>query len=209
VFLSTDSYHAANVSDDSFIRTIQTVVGEGVWLVVQVLEADEKYAVQMIQQAIGDDWGKNVEISRTIPLPYGRGESLFTYSEAWPASAFGSCCLASTPLIRYDGVVTACCNEEVIMGKGAKRLRRTCKSVTEVIASLDDYVSDPLLRGLATTGAGSLVSHPRYRHLADKSYSSICHLCWAMQDVTPESEQDAILRANALLVQIGGGHDRT
>ena len=88
------------------------------------------------------------------------------------------------------------------MGKGAQRLRRTCSSVNEIIKSIDDYVSDPLLRALHTAGAGPIASHPRYRHLQGESFSSICHLCWAMQAITPETDGDAVLSAAALLGEV-------
>jgi organic radical activating enzyme len=203
VFLSTDSYHAANVQNKVFVRAVQTIVEEGVWLIVQVLRTDADAAARLLEDALGSDWQTCAEISLISPLPYGRGASLFVLGDSWPAKAFGRCSLSVSPLVRYDGMVAACCNEEVIMGKGSERLRRSCASVEEIVTALDEYVSDPLLRGLHAVGAGPIASHPRYRHLQDKPFKSICHLCWAMQDVTPQADGDPVLSAAALVGEVG------
>lgn len=199
VFLSTDAYHAKSVGGEEFTRAIRTITDEGVWLIVQVLKSDLGLATELLDKALGAAWNESAEISPVPPLPYGRGASLFTYEGSWAGSRFGRCSLASTPLIRYDGTVTACCNEEVIMGGGAQRLRRRCATVSEITETVDRYISDPLLLGLSKAGAAALTAHPRYAHLSDVPFSSICHLCWAMQDVTPETEDDPILIAAANL----------
>ncbi|MBY2998408.1 radical SAM protein [Rhizobium leguminosarum] len=204
VFLSTDTYHAANIDDAVFIRAIQTIVSENVWLIVQVLRRDIDSATRLLDEALGLDWPSFAEISPISELPYGRGASLFESSGSWPAHAFGRCSLSVSPLVRYDGMVAACCNEEVIMGKGAGRLRRHCSTVDEIATALDDYVSDPLLRGLHSVGAGSIVSHPRYQTLENEPFKSICDLCWTMQRMTPGVDKDPVLKAAVLVAEVGG-----
>lgn len=199
VFLSTDAYHAASVDDEMFIRAIRTIADENVWLIIQVLEENVDSASLLLDRALGSEWSRQAELSRITPLPYGRGATLFSFDELWPVGAFGQCTLASTPLIRYDGIVTACCNEEVIMGKGSERLRRRCSSAEEIENAVDHYISDPLLLVLSSVGAGPIISHPRYNHLRDQSFRSICHLCWAMQDVTPSVDRDHVMSVTALL----------
>jgi hypothetical protein len=84
-----------------------------------------------------------------------------------------------------------------------QRLPRRCGSVDEIIKSIDDYVSDPLMRGLHTVGAGAIACHPRYGSLQNKRFKSICHLCWAMQDITPKSDDDPVLSAAVSVGELG------
>ena len=204
IFLSTDAFHSQTVNDEAFSRAVRCISNEGVWLVVQVLERDVDITIEQLEHALGGNWSDFAELSRISPLPYGRGSSLFSFDEMWAADRFDYCRLAVTPLIRYDGVVTACCNEEVIMGKGSNRLRRKCKTSLEVIDAVDGFIQDPLMLILGNIGAGSIVSHPRYAHLKEEKFTSICHLCWAMQDATPDHEDDVIMRAASVVGRLGG-----
>ena len=37
-----------------------------------------------------------------------------------PGASFGRCAVVDTPVIRYDGWVLGCCNENVVTGAGPK-----------------------------------------------------------------------------------------
>ena len=85
-------------------------------------------------------------------------------------------------MVRYDGVVTACCNESVIMGIGPARLRRRVRSRDELGAAIDAFHADPVLRAIGGPGPGALTAHPRFADLAGREFTSICDLCWKMLD---------------------------
>ena len=101
-----------------------------------------------------------------------------------PGRAFAPCTLVASPMIRYDGVVTACCNESVIMGWGPPALRRRASDRDELDAAMDGFHADPMLRAIGGVGPGALTAHPRFADLADKQFTSICDLCWKMFDRT-------------------------
>jgi len=105
-------------------------------------------------------------------------------------------------MVRYDGLVTGCCNESVIMGFGPARLRRRARSGSEVAAAVDAFHADPMLRAIGGVGPGALTAHPRFADLAEREFTSICDLCWkqldrAAADAAPDPLLDAI---NAVLV---------
>lgn len=184
VFLSTDAYHARAVGDDSFVRAARTIAAEGVWIVVQVLDIPEMVAKaeSLLQDAFGSEYSEYGELNLTTPLPYGRGAGVFSARRTHHAGQFfGPCNLLSSRVVRYDGRVSACCNEQVIMGWGPERLRRSCASAEEVKQALTQFDADPLLKVMRTMGTGVLTHHPRFADLAQREFSSICQLCWAMQ----------------------------
>jgi organic radical activating enzyme len=184
VVLSTDAYHADSVDDDRWVRAATTVASYGVPLAVQVLDLPEmvEAAQRLLERAFGAQVADHADLSLIAPLPYGRGEGFFQLPPAAPPSTMGRCALLAAPVVRYDGVVTACCNEQVIKGRGPERLRRSCGSGSDLTETLGRLRSDGVLRVLGGKfGARGLVEHPEYADLASGRFRGICDLCWRAQ----------------------------
>jgi hypothetical protein len=103
-------------------------------------------------------------------------------------------------MVRYDGLVTGCCNESVIMNFGPARLRRRISSRQEMDDAVHAFHADPLLRAIGGVGLGALTAHPRFADLAETRFTSICHLCWQMLDRMPEDgTSDRLIESISLL----------
>jgi len=211
VFLSTDSFHAASIDDERFIRAARTVADEAAWMVVQVLDIPEmvQRAERLLELALGDRVADYAEFKLVLPLSAGRGEKIFDSKTdgRWPGEVFTACDNVSAQMIRYDGIVTACCNERVLMGWGPPRLRRQCKTREEVREALDLFGADPMLQVVNRMGVGALTLHPQYADYAKKEFRGMCDLCWAMQRrAAPIGDRsDRLLNAMAVM---GGQTDK-
>ncbi len=196
VYLSTDAFHARTVDDRAFERAARAVVSQGVWLVVQVLDQGDAIASmeRTLANTLGADWREWAEVNAIAPLTSGRGASQFVRIPRTSGDQFGACPLARGPMVRYDGVVTACCNESVIVGRGPKRLRITAGTGDEVAAAMQRFHEDPLLRLIGDVGFGTLTTHPRLRDLAPRRFANNCDLCWQVMDRLPERDTpDALI----------------
>jgi hypothetical protein len=162
----------------------------GCRLVLQVL--DEPGARHAAQELC-----PTADISVIRALPVGRGRDVFTLRSAQtarparpgqpaiparpalparPAAEIGRCLLLSSPTVRYDGWVSACCNEAVITGAGPAALRRRVSTVDEVGAALASFRADPLLRLVGRFGPVAL------QPVAEGPFQSVCQACWAAHD---------------------------
>ncbi|MET0391381.1 MAG: radical SAM protein [Polyangiales bacterium] len=198
VYLSTDAFHARSLADSQVMRAARAVVAAGAWLVVQVLDHGDSVATaeRWLVQALGDTWRDHAEMNVIVPLRSGRGETLFTRIARTPGHAFGPCSLARSPMIRYDGTVTACCNESVIMSRGPERLRLQSSSKRELGDAVATFHRDPLLRVIGDVGLGALTAHPRVRGLGERRFATNCELCWQVIDRMPDRTQpDHLLNA--------------
>jgi hypothetical protein len=207
VFLSTDAFHADAMADERFVRAARAIAREDVWIVVQVLELEDmvERAEALLRAAFGADFSAFAELHLTQPLAYGRGEAVFMRTKHMPGRSFGPCELVSAPVIRYDGRLSGCCNERVLMGGGPERLRARCGSSEEVVAAVEGFYGDPLLAAIGRVGPGALTRHPRFADLADEEFPSICGVCWKMLARTQDDAQvDPVLGALALV----GGEPR-
>jgi len=210
IFLSTDAYHEATVNERRFTGAARSVVEEGVWLVVQVMDGPGmvERAEGLLSEALGPAWFEHAEIAKAPPLDYGRARDLrdpwFAPRKKHPGSAHGVCPTANVQVIRYDGTATACCNEMVIMGAGPRRMRRSARTAAEVTGALDGLHDDPLFRAVGTVGPGVLTAHPRFQDLAGREFGSICELCWVMARRLPEDgSDDGLVNAIQLLAHRG------
>jgi hypothetical protein len=197
VVLSTDEHHAANVDESSLVNAAREIAAAEAWLVLQVLEQDgaRERAAELLNLAFGGRWDQHAEINVVMPLQHGRGATLIQPSTPVVGRSFGPCPLLCSPVLRYDGFVSACSNEAVIMGSGPQRLRRSCASAPELGDAIAACQDDPLLRVIGTTGFATLTRHSRVRELADQRFSSICELCWKALDRMPDGsdpELDAL-----------------
>ncbi len=184
VVLSTDSYHSAHIPARRFACAARAIDRSGANLVVQTLDDPRELAAahDLLTISFGVSWPQHAEISQVPPLPHGRGAGLF------PAAApphrmgaqFGTCTVASAPVLRYDGRVSACCNEAVVMGAGPAALRRSVRTRADVVKVFTDLAASPYLTTIATAGLGPLTALPPWRALATKRFPSVCALCWRM-----------------------------
>lgn len=203
VFLSTDAYHSTNVSKEAFVRAARTISAQGTWLIVQVLEQTTMVddATKLLVTAFGPDWNELAELHLIPPLPYGRGKGVFTENRSTLGSQFGPCLGLSAPVVRYDGQVTACCNEQIIKGLGPDRLRRQLGS-DSLAYVLDGITRDPFLQSMRTVGAGAMTAHPKLDTLATERFQNICSFCWKASDRLPiaDSLADPVLSLLPILL---------
>jgi hypothetical protein len=204
VLLSTDAFHQEGVEDSTYVNAARAIAAAGAWIVVQVIDREPmvERARELLQAAFGDRVEDFAELRLTAPLTAGRGADVFTRTERTPGHAFAPCTLVTSPMVRYDGLATACCNESVIMGFGPAYLRRRVGSADELAAAVDGFHADPLLRAIGGAGPGALTAHPRFADLAEQEFTSICDLCWKMVKRVAEDERsDPLLHAiNTVLV---------
>ncbi|MHA6757812.1 hypothetical protein [Streptacidiphilus sp. PAMC 29251] len=174
IVLSTDAFHAARLPTASVINAARTIAAAGVWIGCQVLagEHQQAAATALLVEAFGPDWTSYAEL-RPIPLlPHGRAAG----RAAAPPTARGRCTVAGTPVVRYDGHISACCNEVVATGGGPAGLRHHA----DTPGVLEHLAADPYLTALGTAGATALTRLPEYRDLAQTPVSDLCALCWRM-----------------------------
>lgn len=203
VYLSTDSFHARTVSEGCFANAAAAIAEAGCWIVVQVLDngSDVAEAASRLASALGEQWREHAEINVITPLLHGRGASQFTRRAVVPGHSFAPCNFVTSPLIRYDGLAVACCNESMIRGKGPQRLRRQIGSAAELSEAVATFQSDPLIKVIEGIGPGALTSDPRFADLADRPFSSACHLCWKIFERLPDAPSpDPMIEAMATLV---------
>lgn len=201
VFLSTDSFHADAIDDDTFTRAATAVVEGGAQLIVQVL--DEPATVDRVDSllalAFGDPRPDRVE-TKVIPLlAQGRGAVLVPAPGRRKLDGFGPCNLLTSPIVRYDGTVVACCNEQVLTGHGPDRLRHPCHTSGGVAAGIAAFADDPLLRAMARSGTRAVAHHPRFGEVPTTA-RGICDACWHLQsEAGPLGTSDPLLEALALV----------
>src|SRR5262245_58279588 len=153
-------------------------------------------AHELLRAAFGAAWPDHAELCRNPPLTHGRGAAVFTRTNAFPGHAYPPCTQLGSQTIRYDGRVTGCCNESVIMGLGPARLRRRARSKAELDTAVGAFHADPVLRTIGGPGPGALTLHPRFADLADREFTSICDLCWKMLDrVAGDERPDPLIEA--------------
>lgn len=208
LFMSTDAFHATMVDHDRFAAALRAVAAQGTPIVVQVLDRPDDLAAarDLLRRALGSGWDAYADLNPLVPLPYGRGEAVFGRPSPRAAKLFGRCQIAATPVVRYDGVVTACCNETLITGGGPSRLRERHSTGREVVETLERIWADPFLRLLNASGTAAATLHPRYADMAEQGYQGICDFCHHAQRRTPAlgHDDDRLLSGLATLAEANG-----
>ncbi|GAA3070533.1 radical SAM protein [Streptosporangium carneum] len=204
VVLGVDAHHTS--PPRAVVAALCAVAAEGAWIVAQVLDdpAQVEAAEALLEEALGEGWRDLAEVNPVLPLPYGRASGLFPESRRVPGASLGRCAIVNSPTVRYDGRISACCDEKVIMGAGPSDLHRLARDREGAREALADLAADPLLTVLGSHGAQALTALPRYRDLADHGFSGICGLCWRMLR-RAAGEREAVLRALASLPGATGG----
>jgi hypothetical protein len=173
VYLSTDTFHAGGLARAAAPAQTATAVAAieaaGCRLVLQVL--DEPGAAQRARAL-----SSTADISVVAPLPVGRGSRVFAPHPLRSSASFGRCSLLNSPTVRYDGRVSACCNEDVITGHGPPGLRRDLTDPCTLPAALESFRDDPVLHLMAAYGPAAVQT------AASGPFRSICDACWAAHD---------------------------
>jgi hypothetical protein len=151
---------------------------------VQVLgsPAEVAEAERLLSGALGTSWRERAEIRRTVLLPRGRAAVSAPAHRGRPGRSFGTCRLARAPVVRFDGRLTACCNEDVVTGHGPAALHATAREPEELRSALGVMAGAPFLAAITAAGPGALTDLPRYRELGVQDHPDICALCWALLD---------------------------
>ncbi len=202
VVLGTDAYHAQRLPRGRVQAAICAVAAAGAWLVAQVIggERERDEAARMLADALGSDWASYAEVNVVRALPYGRGAPLFADVGAAPSAGreLARCPLVHSPTVRFDGIVTACCDERVLTGAGPAGLRRRVRDRADLAAALADLRDDAFFRLLGGAGPAVLTRLPRFADLADEPFRQVCGLCWrAVGRVDASQEPDPMLLALA------------
>lgn len=199
VVLSTDSYHAARIPQARYRAALRAAAAAGSWIAVQVIgtPAQTAEAERLLAAALGSSWRDRAEVRGTALVPRGRAAALAAAPAGQPGRSFGSCRLARAPVVRYDGRLTACCNEDVVTGGGPAALHARAREPAELRAALGAMEHNPFLAAVAGVGPGALTSLPRYREQGEQAYPGICSLCWALLD--RGADRDPAVRAVALV----------
>jgi hypothetical protein len=198
VFLSTDAFHDERIPISRFTAALRIIAAAGPHIVVQLLDepATVDAATGALRAAFGDRWSEHAEINRITPLRRGRGRDLFRVTRLHEAREIGPCTLLGSPTIRYDGVVTPCCNESLITGAGPRALRQRVGSAPDVGAALTTLREDDVLRLIGSIGPAGLATLPGFESLAEGRYEDVCGACWAafrLRDDRPAARHVAAL----------------
>lgn len=201
VYLSTDAYHAESIDDATLVNAAREIAAAEAWLVLQVLEheAAREQAADLLNRAFGGRWDQHAEINVVPPLRHGRGASLIQPGVPAEVGSFGPCPLVRSPVIRYDGRISTCGNDDVVMGLGPARLRRSASAAAELDDASAALQADPLLRVIGDSGFAVLTRHPKLLDLAGRRFTSNCELCWTALERMPDGsdpELDALAALN-------------
>ncbi|WP_433890223.1 hypothetical protein [Streptomyces sp. CA-111067] len=154
-------------------------------------------AQALLRRAFGGGWESYAEVRAVPLLGYGRGAGVVGPVGVRAGGGLGRCDVAGTPVVRYDGGVSACCNEVVAAGGGPDGLRRHVDQ-PDVLARL---ARDPYLTVLGAHGASALTRLPEFQALAGAPAAGLCDLCWKLVR-TGRTDSPAV-RALALLPASG------
>jgi hypothetical protein len=211
VVLSTDAYHAARIAAPRYLAALRAAAESGTWIAVQVIgtPAQTAAAGRLLTAALGPSWPDHAELRATALLSRGRAAAA-PPADASPALppipappprqpgySSGPCWLARTPVVRYDGRVTACCNEDVVTGGGPAALHGRANGAGELREALGAMAGDPFLAVVAAAGPGALTRLPRYREVGERTHPDICSACWAL--LGRGADSDPAVRAAARL----------
>jgi hypothetical protein len=177
----------ASTDDDALINAAREITAAEAWLVMQVTDAEgaRERTAALLTKAFGGRWDQHAEINVIAPVRYGRSVPV-------EGRSFGPCQLLRSPVIRYDGAVSACSNDGVTKDEGPARLRRAARSAAELDAALTSFRADMALRVIDDAGFGSLTRHPALRELGGQRFSTNCELCWKALDRLPTGSDRAL-----------------
>lgn len=182
VVLSSDAFHSRRVSADTLRAAVHLVLDAGAHPVMQYLALPGAAPpVRFMEELLGSEWNQTADLKVIELVNEGRAakHGLWRERVTVPGEAVGSC-HAVQPTVRYDGVITKCCNANVMFGRGPDALRTTIQRGTDLRDELDRIKSSGWLRYIAHNGLGPLTRHPHAELLAQETYAPPCDLCWKL-----------------------------
>ncbi|GAA2086852.1 hypothetical protein GCM10009801_49460 [Streptomyces albiaxialis] len=125
VAASVDAFHEREVPRGAVLRVLRGLLDAGKDLSVQVtgFAADDPY-LREVTDDIRRELEDRVPVLVTLVRPAGRARELLsgTGGDAAPAAPGHSlpdpCSMAAWPVVAFDGTVVACCNQDVVDGRG-------------------------------------------------------------------------------------------
>jgi hypothetical protein len=200
-----DLYHRKGVPDAALTGAMARAHAHGCWVVAQVIvgarQPDHKgYALRMLEAALGAGWPAWAEIDENPPLEQGRAARLQRFRQA-PRPP-GRCDVVNRRMLRFDGELTACCNEGVLQGAGPAGLRRQVGAAHGVEAALAELAGDPLVRlvhALPTGAAYELASS--VAGVAPEPVAGTCDACWRTGELLAAMSEEQRARV-ALLADV-------
>jgi hypothetical protein len=184
VILSTDVFHVDGLTDERFVGAARAAADSGCWVVVQHLDDIESTdrARALATAAFGAHTEARAELFPISLMPMGRARDLVPVAMGRPGRSFGRCTVLEAPVVRYDGTIVPCCNEEVTMGAGPAALRQRASSAAAIADELERIRVDPLLETIRHAGFGVITELGAFADLADRHFAGICDLCFAVHD---------------------------
>lgn len=120
--VGVDLFHRARIPDADLANALRCAADRGIWIAAQVIDgiqdgAHLEYALSIFHSAFGPEWARTVTLVRTVPSPSCRAGNLDSF-RLYRGSAEGFCSGLNGPTLLRDGTLAACCNEDVVLGKG-------------------------------------------------------------------------------------------
>jgi len=177
VVLSTDAFHRASISEIAFTKALQRIANADTWLIIQTILSEQTidFVYKSLKEVFGDSWKEKAEINEIPLLSHGKAEKYFPLPQMKPLAAISKCTRSNSPVVRYDGIVTACTNESIIMGKGPNALRKQITQGTQLLDALISLSENPIVNTLSKVGPIALINDI---DLDDKMFCNVCDVCW-------------------------------
>ena len=177
VVLSTDAFHNSSITAEVFSQAIQRIADSGAWLIIQVIPSEQtKQKINnTLIEVFGESWHEFAEINEIPLLNHGRAQKYFPPPVKKTIENISKCTRSNSPVVRYDGVITACTNESVIAGKGPKALRQQITEGKNLAETLANLSRNKIIKALAVDGPNALDAE---YNLVQQRFCNVCDVCW-------------------------------
>lgn len=202
LLIGIDTFHGERIPRDAVVSALRAAQAAGCWIVLQALDLSDgstsphiDLAETIALEAFGEEWPRNAEIMPIPPIAAGRASMDVRFSK--PKRA-GACGLANGPILRHDGIMSACCNERVVLGAGPSALRtKVGENLPRALARLEETPLVRMVRSLPPMHilelAESMTSLP-----SPVTYDT-CSACWALGDLLESLSEDQVGRLASLV----------
>jgi len=203
IMVSLDAFHEREVPRRNMLLLLQRCLDYGLDVSVQLtgMDAADPYLVDAIHD-IRDYTEDRVPIFVGLVSPMGRARDLpLSQSSAsmtagivplqaprmtdpWP------CPYLAWPVFTWDGVVTACCNQDVVTGPAPAHLTLADRKSPRWAQVRDRTLTNPLLRAIRTYGPKYVAA--RFTPDETQAFDDYCTACSRLADTCKTDKQDAI-----------------
>ena len=204
-----DLYHRESIPDETIIDAATDIFESSASLVFQVLVGDGNdsenalYTESLIRR-IEDNLGRTFVHVEEIPfLSVGRADQGIEKSKSGHVGnfSFAGCSLANGPVVRMDGEVSPCCNEDLMSKFNQSGSRFTAKSIGEAV---DDLTNDYALNMIRDVSPLALAEF--FEANQKKPQRTICEACIFVRRAAEklDCEERERIKNAAKVVQIMG-----